>query len=69
MSTDLLTKPVGPGVGLAPAAKNHTAVVLKKFFGVRAGDKLQDFAKELKNLTDSDREELTTGILNESFTY
>ncbi len=67
--TDLITRPVGPGVGLTPVAKTHTAVVLKKYFGVRPGDKLQDFAKELKNLTDSDREELTTGILNESFTY
>ncbi len=46
-----------------------TPAVLKKFFGLREGDKLIDFAKELKDLTDEDRIQLTSGILDGSFTY
>lgn len=62
--TDLLTT-----TKLTPVAKSHTAVVLKKFFDVKPGDHLIDFARELKTLSDHERDQLTTGILNESFTY
>lgn len=46
-----------------------TAVTLKKYFGIKEGDKLIDFANELKKLTDEDRQELTKGILDETFSY
>lgn len=53
------------------AEKKHqkTAVVLKKFFGIKEGERLFDFAKELKSLTDEDRQQLTLGIEDESYSY
>ena len=45
------------------------ASVLKKFFGLKDGQTLSDFAGELKQLTDEDKEQLVQGITDESFSY
>ncbi len=34
------------------------AVILKKFFGLKPGQKLQEFAAEIRTLTPEDKEEL-----------
>lgn len=43
--------------------------VLKKYFGLKDGESLKDFAGETKQLTDQDFDQLKTGIEDGSFTY
>ena len=42
---------------------------LSKFFGKKDGQKLADFAAEIRELTDTDKAELVAGINDGSFTY
>lgn len=43
--------------------------ILKDYFGVREGQKLKDFADELKELTDEDKAQLVAGIQDETYDY
>ncbi len=45
------------------------AKVLKDYFGLKEGKTIRDFAEELKALTTEDKEQLSSGILDETFTY
>ncbi len=63
--TDIMTKTTGS----LPKLDRPPVVVLKDFFGLKTNQSLKGFSKELKTLTDTDRDQLTTGIRNESFTY
>ena len=45
------------------------AKVLKDYFGLREGETIRDFAAELKALTPEDKEQLASGIRDETFTY
>ncbi len=38
--------------------KKPTVIVLKQFFGLKPGQKLKEFADEVKTLTQAEREEL-----------
>jgi len=49
--------------------KPGTTKVLKEFFGMRPGTKLADFAAELKELSDVEKEQLAEGISNGSLNY
>lgn len=49
--------------------KPGPAVHIKKFFGLKEGQKMKDFLEEYNNLTDEDKVQLATGIENESLTY
>lgn len=49
--------------------KPGAAVVLKKYFEVRPGEKMVDFMEELKQLTPEDKEQLAEGINNGTLTY
>lgn len=49
--------------------KPKTVVILKNFFGVKEGQKLTDFANEIKELTDEDKLQLATGIEDGSLNY
>lgn len=42
---------------------------LKEFFGLRPGDKLADFAGELKELSNESKLQLSDGIQDGSLTY
>lgn len=44
-------------------------LTIKEFFGTREGETLQDFAKEIRALSDQDKAQLAEGIRNETFTY
>ncbi len=52
-----------------PQKKLSTAMIFKTFFGVKKGQTLQEFAKELKALTDQDRQEMAQGIEDGTLTY
>lgn len=45
------------------------AALLKEYFGYRAGQKLTDFAAELKSLSPEEKAQLETGIRNGTLTY
>ena len=45
------------------------AALLKEYFGYRAGQKLTDFAAELKSLSPEEKTQLETGIRNGTLTY
>ena len=45
------------------------AVLLKEYFGYRVGQKLIDFAVELKSLLFEEKTQLETGIRNGTLTY
>lgn len=45
------------------------AKLFKEFFGYRDGDRLQDFAQELKQLTDEEKAQIVRGIEDGSMTY
>jgi hypothetical protein len=45
------------------------AKLFKAFFGYRDGDRLQDFAQELKQLTDEEKAQIVQGIEDRSMTY
>ena len=45
------------------------APIFMKYFGKLPGQKLSEFAEELKKLTDADYEQLRAGIENGSLTY
>jgi hypothetical protein len=49
--------------------KKFSVKVLKEFFGLREGDKLADFAQELKALSDEEKQQLHDGIEDGSLTY
>jgi len=42
---------------------------LKDYFGIKEGDKLADFAKEIQALSDEEKAQLADGIENGSLTY
>ena len=42
---------------------------LKEFFGLKEGQKLADFAEELKQLTDEDKQQLSKGIEDGTLNY
>jgi hypothetical protein len=42
---------------------------LRNFFGQKEGQKLAEFADELKALSDDEKQQLADGIRNESLTY
>lgn len=46
--------------------KKASALEIKKFFGI---DSTADFAKEWKELSDKDKEQIRTGIGNDTNTY
>ncbi|WP_153265499.1 hypothetical protein [Nonomuraea phyllanthi] len=43
--------------------------VLKKYFDLKPGQKLAEFAEEARNLTDEDFEQIKGGIENGSYDY
>jgi len=49
--------------------KPGTTKILKEYFGMRPGTKLADFAAELKELSDEEKEQLAEGISNGSLNY
>lgn len=49
--------------------KKGKVKVLKEYFGLKEGQKLTDFAAELKELTDEEKVQLTEGIEDGSLTY
>ena len=49
--------------------KLFSVKVLKDFFGLRDGDKLADFAKELKELSDEEKIQLSNGIEDGTLDY
>lgn len=50
--------------------KKPSAVkVLNGYFGKKAGQSLKDFAAEIADLTDVDKDQLVEGISNGSYTY
>lgn len=49
--------------------KNFSVKTLKDYFGLRDGDKLADFANELKELSDEEKQQLSEGIESGSLTY
>lgn len=49
--------------------KKFSVKVLKEYFGLRDGDKLADFAKELKDLSEEEKIQLHDGIEDGSMNY
>lgn len=49
--------------------KKVNVKALKEFFGLKEGQRLADFAEELKALSTEEKEQLSEGILNGSLTY
>ncbi|MEU8360438.1 hypothetical protein AB0C27_30955 [Nonomuraea sp. NPDC048882] len=43
--------------------------VLKKYFDLKPGQRLAEFADETRRLTDPDFEQIKTGIENGTYTY
>lgn len=49
--------------------KPSAASIIKDFFGYLPGQKLSDFAAELKALSDEDKSQLVGGIQDGTLTY
>ena len=49
--------------------KPYSVKTLKDFFGVRPGESIKDFGKELTALSEEEKTALTKGIEDESFDY
>lgn len=49
--------------------KSSSTKALKDFFGFKEGQRLADFAEELKALSPAEKAQLAEGIENGTFTY